>query len=641
MLKNMRKNVKSLAPVLWFVILAFIVTIFVDWGGAGRVGGGQGSNTIATVGGEKIPLDLYVQNLQQRIEALQQQMPELDQNFIQQLNIPQQILEQVIQQTLLLQVAADMGIQASNAEIVERVKALPIFQKEGQFIGFDEYQRILNWNRTSTAQFEQGLEKEIIIEKAVKVITSGVTVSADELWENYKKTSESAKLEYLVIPEDKMELSEESSEEELREYFQAHQDDFQIPEKRTGAYVFLSTEELKLEVRLEDAEIEEYYEDNGAQFQDPESIQVSRIFLPLADKEPGMLAAEINDIRERIQQGEDFAELARTLSQDEKAESGGDWGEFEWRRLSPQEQGIIEGLDQGALSEAVEMADGTSLVRVTEKRPAVQKSLEEVKEQIQTILTDQKAQELAEERIALLEKEAKRDRSLEPAGQRLGYALQQTDPLAEGDPILDIDSSGSISRSLFGLEDQEISAPVYTYSGVGLAQLKGIEPSRAATFEEAETDIREDLDLERKKQLALEKAAELRSELESRTFEQVSEAHGFELKTSEEHKREQYLSVIGENSEIDTFAFDSPLDQLSEPLRYENGFILMRVLDRKEVTQEDFEENRETERQSLLDQKRNMVFASFYAKLREEKKVEPNYGLFFQINQQILSYFTR
>lgn len=641
MLKNMRKNVKSLAPILWFVILAFIITIFVDWGGAGRVGGGQGSDTIATVGGEKIPLDLYVQGLQQRIEALQQQLPELDQNFIQQLNVPQQVLEQVIQQTLLLQVAADMGIQASDDEVAERVKALPVFQKDGQFVGFDEYQRILNWNRTSTAQFEQGLEKEIRIEKAVKLITSGVTVSADELWENYKKMNESAKLEYLIIPEDKMEISEEPSEEELREYFQAHPDEYQIPEKRSSSYVFLNNEDLKLEVRLEEKEIEKYYEDNLAQFEDPETIRVSRIYLPLADKEPGMVVAEINDIRDRIGQGEDFAELAKTLSQDEKAEAGGDWGEFEWRRLSPEEQGIIEGLDQGNLSEAVETAEGASLLKVTEKRPATQKSLEEVREQIQGILTDQKTQELAEERIALLEKEAKRDRSLETASQRLGYALQQTGPLAEGDPILDIDSSGSVSRALFGLEVEEISSPVYTYSGVGLAQLTGIEPGRPATFEEAETDIREDLDLERKKQLSLAKAEEIRSELERRSFEQVSETHDFELKTSEEHKREQYLSVVGENLEIDAFVFESPLEQLSEPLRYENGYILMRVLERTEVTREEFEKNRETERQNLLDQKKNMAFASFYTKLREEKKVEPNYGLFFQINQQILSYFTR
>ncbi len=641
MLKNMRKNVKTLAPVLWFVILAFIVTIFVDWGGAGRVSGGQGSDTIATVGGEKIPLDLYVQGLQQRIEALQQQLPELDQNFIQQLNVPQQVLEQVIQQALLLQVAADMGIQASNDEIAERVKALPVFQKDGQFVGFEEYQRILNWNRTSTAQFEQGLEKEIKIEKAVKLITSGVTVSADELWDNYKKMNESAKLEYLVIPEDKMELSEEPSVEELREYFQAHPDEYQIPEKRASSYVFLDNEEIKLEVRLEEDEIEAYYEDNLSQFEDPEAVKVSRIFLSLGDKEPGMLVAEIDDIRERIRQGEDFGELAKTLSLDEKAEAGGDWGEFEWRRLSPEEQTVIEGLDQDNLSETVETADGASLLKVTEKRPSVQKSLDEVKEQIEGTLTDQKTQELAEERIALLEKEAKRDKNLETAGQRLGYSLQQTGPLAEGDPILDIDSSGSISRALFGLETEEISTPVYTYSGVGLAQLTGIEPSRPATFEEAETDIKEDLDLERKQQLALEKASEVRSELENRSFDQVSETHDLELKTSEEHKREQYLSVVGESLEIDAYVFDSPLEQLSEPLRYENGFILMRVLERKEVTREEFEGDRETERQNLLDQKRNMVFASFYTKLREEKKVEPNYGLFFQINQQILSYFTR
>jgi peptidyl-prolyl cis-trans isomerase D len=641
MLKNMRKNVKSLAPILWFVILAFIITIFVDWGGAGNVRGGQGKTIIATVGKEKIPVDSYVQNLQQRIQSLQQQMPELDQNFIQQLNLPQQVLEQVIQQALLLQVAKDMGIRASDAEIADRVKDLPIFQREGQFVGFEEYQRILNWNRTSAAQFEQSLEKEIVIEKAVKVITSGVTVADDELWDNYKKTNESAQLEYLVIPEDKMELSEEPTAEELREFFQAHQEDYQIPEKRAGTYVFLSTEALKTEVFLEDSEIQGYYEDNLAQFEDPETIRVSRIYLPLGDKEAGMLAAEIGDIRERIQQGEDFSELAKTLSQDEKASDGGDWGEFEWRRLAPEEQGIIEGLEPGQLSEVVETAGGASLLKVTEKRPAVQKSLDEVREQIRGILTDQKAQDLAEERIALLEKEAKRDKSLEAASAKLGYSLQESGPLAEGDPILDIDSSGSISRALFQLEDQGISPAVFTYSGVGLAQLQRIDPSRAAAFEEAELEVMENLELEKKKQLALEKATALRTELGTRSFEQVSEDHDFEFKTAEEHKREQYLSVIGESPEIDAIAFESPLEELSQPLRYDNGYIVMRVLGRKEVTREEFSENRETERQNMLDQKRNRVFASFYTKLREEKKVEPNYGLFYQINQEILSYFTR
>jgi len=641
MLKNMRKNVKSLAPILWFVILAFIITIFVDWGGAGRVRGGQSATIIATVGKEKIPVETYLGTLQQRIEALRQQMPELDQNFIQQLNVPQQVLEQVIQQALLIQVARDMGIQASDFEIRERVKSYPVFQRDGRFVGFDEYQRILNMNRMSAAEFEAGLQNDIIIEKVVKVITAGVTVSENELWENYKKTTESTRLEYLIIPEDKMELAQEPTTEALQEYFSSHQDDYQIPEKRSATYVFLKSEDLKSEIQLEDEEIEEYYEANQAQFEEPEAVRASRIFLPIGDKEAAQVAAEMSTIREQLQQGEDFASLAKSVSQDEKADLGGDWGEFEWKRLDPEEQNIIAQLEAGELSEVVELNDGASLLKVTEKRPAVQKSLEEVRDNIQNILLDQKSQEMAEQRITELEREARRGESLAQAAQELGFPSLDSGLLAEGDTIPDIDSSGSISRALFGLQDLEISAPVYTYSGVGLAQLQTVEPARPATFAEAEDEVKEDMNLERKRQLALEKAQALGAELQARTFEQVSESHDLEYKTAEEHKREQYLSVVGENSEIDNFAFTAPLNTVSDPLRTANGYVLVRVLDRTEVTREQFQDNVDTEREGLLEQKRNRVFASFYSKLRDEKNVKPNYSLFYQINSEVLSYFNR
>ena len=69
----MRKNLKSLAPTLWFVIIAFIISIFAVWGGAGALGEGRGANTLATVGKEKISLSLYQQTLQQRIEAMRRE----------------------------------------------------------------------------------------------------------------------------------------------------------------------------------------------------------------------------------------------------------------------------------------------------------------------------------------------------------------------------------------------------------------------------------------------------------------------------------------------------------------------------------------------------------------------------------------
>lgn len=639
MLKAMRKNLKQLAPTLWIVIIAFLVSIFAVWGGAGRLGGGRDSNTIVRIGKEKVSADLYVQSLQQRIEALRQQFKELDQNFIQQLNIPQQVLEQVIQRHLLLQVAHDMGIYATDAEIGERIKGM--FQRDGQFVGFEEYQKILNWNRLSVSEYEKSMAQDIIIGKTVDVLTSGVTVSPEELWENYKNNTESAKLEYLIIPEEKMAPPAEATTAELQSYYQEHQGDYQIPEKRQGEYVFFNTEELKAEIQVSEDEIEDYYEDNQDQFKEPATTRVSRIFLPFEGQEKELVMSDARLLFDQIKQGGDFGELARERSKDDKAADNGDWGMFEWRQLSQQEQDIIADLDVEEVSDVLELGEGAAILKVTEKSPEIQRSLDEVRDRIQTIVSDKKAQELADDKVAELEKAAEKEGGLVLAAQKMGYQTQKTALLQEGDAIEDIDPSGSLSRALFSLEQDSLSTPIYTYKGVGLAVLQQIEASRPAAFEEALEEIRDDFDQVRRTRLALEKATSLKQESSGSTLTQLSERYEFELKTAEEHKRGQYLGVIGENAEVDEYSFEQPLEQVSDPIKYDQGYILLRVLERTEVTRSDFEENRETERQNYLDTKRNQIFASFYAKLREEKNVEPNYGLFLRINNELLGRFAR
>ncbi len=635
----MRKNLKQLAPTLWIVIIAFLVSIFAVWGGAGRLGEGRDSNTLVTIGKEKVSADLYVQGLQQQIENLRQQFNELDQNFIQQLNIPQQVLEQIIQRHLLLQVARDMRIHATDEEIGERIKT--VFQREGQFVGFEEYQKILSWNRMSVSQYETMMAQDIVVEKTVKVLTSGITVSPEELWENYKNTNESTKLEYLIIPDEKMEIAEESPIEKLRVYFQEHQADYQIPEKRRGKYVFFNTEELKTEIQPSESEIKDYYEENRDQFKEPPTTRVSRIYLPFEGQDRDLVLSDVKLLLDRIQQGEDFGLLAKERSQDNKAADNGDWGLFEWRQLSQQEQDIIADLSVDEISSIVELAEGAALLKVTEKESEIQRSLEEVQDRVQTIVLDRKSQELADEKISELEKAAEKEDGLILAAQKMGYQTQNTDLLKEGDAIEDIDPSGSLSRALFSLERDSISTPIYTYKGVGLAVLEQIDPTRPAAFDEAQEDVRTDYDQERRTALSLEKAASLKQESTRLPLDQLGEKYDLEYKTAEEHKRGQYLGVIGENAEVDDFSFGQPLNQFSDPIKYDQGYILMRVLDRKEVTREEFEETKETERQTFLDTKRNQVFASFYSKLREEKKVEPNYGLFLRINSEILGRFER
>ncbi|MBA7635725.1 Chaperone SurA [subsurface metagenome] len=253
MLKAMRKNVKSLAPALWLVIIAFIITIFAVWGGAGRLGEAPATSTIAKVKNEKISADYYYQNLIQRLEMLSNEFQDINKNLIQQLNIPQQVLEEIIQQTILLQKAKELGITASPEELRDRIMNYPVFQQDGKFVGFDVYKRILELNRIPVSEFEEGVRKDIITNKVIQVLTAGIAVTPEELWESYKNKNESVQMEYVAAEADKMELEEEPSLSEIREYFDQNREKYKIPERREASVVFFRTEDIKREIELNDS----------------------------------------------------------------------------------------------------------------------------------------------------------------------------------------------------------------------------------------------------------------------------------------------------------------------------------------------------------------------------------------------------
>jgi len=639
MLRAMRKNVKSLAPTLWIVIAAFIIAIFAVWGGAGRLGETRASNTIATVGKAKISIDLYYTNLRQRLETLKREFKDLDRKLIQQLGIPQQVLEQLIQQTLLLQVAQDTGIDVSNEEIREKIISYPVFQKDGKFIGFEEYKRILEWNRISLAEFEESLKKEVVLNKVIQLLTAGISVTQEEIWENYKKNNENANLEYVLLEKDKIEIEGEPIPAKIQQFFEENRENYKIPEKREGEYIFFKTDDIKTEIELTESDIEKYYQDNQSQFEEPERIKASRIFLLYNDKEKKLVLAEAENILEKIKKGEDFSELAKKYSKDDKSKDGGDWGFYDWKKLSSREKKEIEKLSPGETSSILELEDGVSLIMVTEKKPLIVKSLEEVKERIKSILEEEKARALAAEKIARLEKNARKEKSLDVAAQKNGLIVKKTGLLKKEEALENIDPSGSVSRALFELKEREITSPVYTYKGIGIAQLVRTESPRLATFEEAKDEVKENILKIKKKEKALEKMKEIRAQLTNNNMEELAEKYRLEYRITEKHKRGQYLSIIGENAEIDKLVFSLPLREISQPAEFHNGYVLIRVLKRKEITQEDFEKNKKEEKEKFLEMKKNRFLRSYILKLREEKGVNIKYDLFLKVNSDIISRY--
>ena len=640
MLKTMRRNVKSLKPVMWIVVATFVVAIFAIWGGAGRLGEETRADTLASIGGERISSDEYFQALRSRLEAMQKQFGDLNANLIQQLGVPQQILEQLVQQRLLLQIASDMGLRATDKEVRAKIIAYPAFQRDGQFIGFEEYKQVLDYNRIPYGDFEDGLRQDVIIGKVVRVLTAGIFVADEAVWDGYRKQNDSAKIEYLVAETAKVDITEKPAEAELRAHFDKNASAYRIPEKRTADYIVVKTEDLKKEVAVKDAEIDKYYRDNTAQFQEPDKVRASRAWLPFTAADRESVLAQARDIQKRAAGGEDFAGLARAFSKDDKAASGGDWGLFDWRSLTAEETAAIEKLDKEGVSDVVETEGGAAVFKVTEKAPAVTKPLAEVSATIKGILGDQKARELVAERIQRLEKLARKEKSLDVAAQKEGLKVSSTGALKRGDALGDFDSAGAVSEALFGLKEKEISAPVFTYVGEALAQLQVVEPERPAKFEEVGDQVDKEILDDLKKVKALEKLRGVRASLKDDWSVDAAKLK-LEYQFVEAHKKEQYLTLVGESPEVDRLVFSLPLKQASEPLAVDAGYAIFRVLEKKEVSREEFDKVKATERDTLLEQEKNKFLQSYMAKAREDKKVRINYDAFLRINNDVLSRFSK
>jgi len=639
MLKTMRKNIKALKPTLWIVIATFIISIFVVWGAGGRLGEGGTSNTIATIAKEHISSDAYFQALRTRLESLKNEFKEINRTFIEQLNVPQQVLEQMIEQALIFALADDWIIRASDKEVADRIMSFPGLQQDGKFVGFEEYKRRLQWNRISISNFENSLRKDIVLNKTVQILTAGITATRDEIWENYEKTKDTAKIEYLALEKNKVEFEKKLEPAEVQAYFEKNKDKYKIAEKREAAYVFLKNNDLKKEIELSESEIDKYFKDNTAQFQNPEKVKVSRIYLPFANKDKALVQAEAQSVLAKVRAGDDFAALAKAYSKDDKANAGGDWGLYDWRTLAQNEQDAIAKLEAGKVSDLVQLDAGITILKVTEKEAATTTPLAAAKPQIRTILQDQKARELAAERITKLGKEAKKEKNLESAAKKAGFKVQATGLLKNGQALEDFDPSGSISAAIFNLKEKEISSPIYTYGGVGLAEMKKSEAPRAATFDEVKTDVENDVTETKKKETALAKIKEARAKLTDKNWDDIAQKYKLEFKTVNEHKKEQYIGIIGESKDIDNLAFTLPLKQVSEPVEFENGYALIRVLDRKEATKEDFEKEKETETANLLELKKNKFLQAYLTKLKAEKGVKIKYDLFLKVTQDVLSRY--
>jgi peptidyl-prolyl cis-trans isomerase C len=149
-------------------------------------------------------------------------------------------------------------------------------------------------------------------------------------------------------------------------------------------------------VTISDNEIRAYYESHPESFKQPELIWASHILISVDTQanqsERSSARKKIEDIQQKLRNGEDFAALARNVSQCPSSAKGGDLGYFSRGQMLKPFEDAAFALMPGEVSDVVETKFGYHLIKVFEKKPKTTLTFEGVREELGRYLTQEKVQ---------------------------------------------------------------------------------------------------------------------------------------------------------------------------------------------------------------------------------------------------------
>lgn len=344
--------------------------------------------------------------------------------------IRRSVLEQLIDQRLIDQKVAELGIYASDRQVRDAIRALPEFQQDSQFSN-ERYQQLLARSGINAEQLRDNLRQDLSRQLLLNaVMGSGFTLEAEAATLD-KLSRQQRSGEWVRIPlasfTDKIELSDE----EINAYYQANTAQFQRPEQVKVNYVLLDATQLA-NTEIDEAAIEAEYQSNLPAYTQPEQRQVAHIMINKDDDG----AAKIEALAERLASGESFSALAKAESDDRF--SGENGGELDWMEQGSLDPAFDEAAfalsAKGDISPVVESEFGYHLITLLDKKAAITKPLSEVHDAISAHLSQERAANAfyeQEQRLAELAFEF--PDSLDIAAQELGLPVVSTDYFAAED----------------------------------------------------------------------------------------------------------------------------------------------------------------------------------------------------------------
>ncbi len=226
----MQKHKKYLVVTIWISTIAFIAAGMIGWG---QYSFSLGGGSVAKVGQVLITQEELEMEYKRLVDAYSESIPnfkELDAKQIQAMGLEKTALNLLINQAYLKNLALDLGMGVSDAEVVAEIQKSKMFQKDGRF---DEvlYKQLLQQNHYRPSVFEENIKNALLLQKISALFPKATTPLEQNAFAYPLQLQDRAFIKILYAKDAPIKIEESA----LKTYYDQHKSAYKLPPSYTLA----------------------------------------------------------------------------------------------------------------------------------------------------------------------------------------------------------------------------------------------------------------------------------------------------------------------------------------------------------------------------------------------------------------------
>jgi len=348
------------------LIFGAIIVVFALNFGPGSVSQCGGALPVAaTVNGRPISEADFTKEYSQQFQQMTTYRPGYTVEMAKAEGLKTQVLDGMIGRELLAQEAERRGLTVGPEELKSEIRKIPGFQTDGKF-DRKKYNQYAKYAYITEANFEQEFSRLLLAQKMRAAMEDLATVGASEIKDEYERQNNRADIEFVRFDP---------------AFFKK---DFKVVEA-----------DVKKVLTDDKKAVEEYYNQHATRYNEPRRVRARHILVKSPENAPAddekKAQTKIEGAKARLAKGEDFATVAKEVSEDSSAANGGDLGlqgpgvwvkpfEDEANRLKAGETGNV-----------IRTRFGFHIIKVEEVKEAQKRELKDVEEEIARLVYEERA----------------------------------------------------------------------------------------------------------------------------------------------------------------------------------------------------------------------------------------------------------